>query len=72
MSDTRPESWPVGIITVKHMLSPEVAERIRRIWEANFGGPDKAPRVLVFEDGMGYIPLRPLPPEPAPRKDRAE
>ena len=70
MTDQQPpKTWPVGIITVPGILTPDARARLEQTWMEAFGGVGLAPRVLIFEEGMTYIPLLPFPPGPVPQKD---
>jgi len=46
-------SRPSGILTAPAQIGDELAERLKREWEANFTG-DKIGKVAVLGDGLGY------------------
>jgi HK97 family phage portal protein len=50
-------SQPGGIITAPHHIPPDVAERARKHWEANYAGPDNIGRVAILGDSMSYTPV---------------
>lgn len=58
MTDPR---WPLGILTCKRALTPGELASLRAAWNAAFGGPEHAPRVIILEEDLGWLPLGPPP-----------
>lgn len=49
-------SRPSGALTAPGVINDETAERMKRDWEANFGG-DNIGRLAVLGDGLKYEPM---------------
>lgn len=50
-------SQPGGILSTPHAISPEIAERIRRDWAMNHGGPNNRGKTAVLGDDFKFTPM---------------
>lgn len=64
-SQRTPVKWPIGIISMKRTLSEDARAQMCRQWQEAFGGPEKAPAVIILEEDMTWWPLG------VPEPDRA-
>lgn len=50
-------SQPGGILTAPGFISNETAERLERMWEAKYAGPQNIGKVVALGDGLAYTPM---------------
>lgn len=51
-------SNPGGILIAPGSISPENAQRVKALWETNYGGVENAGKIAVLGDGMKFEPMR--------------
>jgi len=50
-------SRPSGMLTTEARLDEPTSKQLRAMWEANYGGPDRAGRTAVMGSGLKWQPL---------------
>ena len=63
MSILKNGALPIGVISASSRLTDTAIKRLRESWENLYGGPKKAGKTIILEEGLEYKPISMKPNE---------
>ncbi len=51
------QATPSGILKAPNVMKPDAAEKLRKMWQARYGGVENAARTPLLENGVEYVQL---------------